>query len=80
MFNNTKNLMGGHVRYMLAGGAPIDSVIQDRMKVLFQAPLLEGYGLTETLGASFIASPYDPLSGHVGGPVPCIGNAFCSTC
>lgn len=75
VFHNTKNLMGGHVRYMLAGGAPIDALIQDRMKVLFGAPLLEGYGLTETLGASFIASPYDPLSGHVGGPIPAI--EFC---
>lgn len=73
VFNKIKQLMGGNLRYMLAGGAPIDALIQERMKVLFCAPLCEGYGLTETLGASFITSPKDPLSGHVGGPVPCLG-------
>lgn len=73
VFNQIKQLMGGKLRYMVAGGAPLDAIVQERMKVLFCAPLCEGYGLTETLGASFITNPKDPLAGHVGGPVPCLG-------
>jgi long-chain acyl-CoA synthetase len=33
------------------------------------APLLEGYGQTESTGASFITYAEDPEVGHVGGPV-----------
>lgn len=33
---------------------------------------MEGYGLTETCGASSITAADDPVSGHVGGPIECV--------
>ena len=35
------------------------------------APILEGYGQTESTGASFLTFKNDPDSGHVGGPCVC---------
>jgi long-chain acyl-CoA synthetase len=33
---------------------------------------MEGYGLTETSGGSSITLPFDPVMGHVGGPLNCV--------
>ena len=33
---------------------------------------MEGYGLTETSGGSSVTFPNDPVTGHVGGPLPCL--------
>lgn len=63
--------MGNKLRFMISGGAPLDAVVQEHMKVLFCAPLLEGYGLTETFGPAFLANSKDPVAGHVGGVLPC---------
>ena len=40
----------------------------DFMKVVLSVPILEGYGQTETMGASFCTDTKDGTSGHVGGP------------
>lgn len=42
------------------------------LKVCFCCPFMEGYGLTETSGGSGVTHPNDPVTGHVGGPLPCI--------
>eukprot|EP01055_Gregarina_sp_Pseudo9_P005510 Gregarina_sp_Pseudo_9__5509@NODE_714_length_2322_cov_60_858958_g672_i0_p1_GENE_NODE_714_length_2322_cov_60_858958_g672_i0NODE_714_length_2322_cov_60_858958_g672_i0_p1_ORF_typecomplete_len728_score217_00AMPbinding/PF00501_28/1e74AMPbinding_C/PF13193_6/0_0029_NODE_714_length_2322_cov_60_858958_g672_i01382138 len=69
VFNKTKKLMGGKVRFMLVGGAPIEALVQERMSVLFCCPLLHGYGMTE-MGASFICNPGERVAGHIGGVQP----------
>lgn len=69
VFNKTKKLMGGKVRFMLVGGAPLESIVQERMSVLFCCPLLHGYGMTE-MGASFICNPGERVAGHIGGVQP----------
>ena len=33
---------------------------------------MEGYGLTETSGASSLTDEADPVAGHVGGPLECV--------
>lgn len=71
VFSKTRKLMGSNLRWMISGGAPLDAIVQEHMKVLFCAPLMEGYGLTETFGPAFLANPKDPVAGHVGGVVPC---------
>jgi long-chain acyl-CoA synthetase len=40
------------------------------LKIAFSAKVFEGYGQTETTGASFLTNPEDGESGHVGGVVP----------
>lgn len=65
-------LLGGNCKYMFTGSAPINSNVLDFMKIAMCCPLMEGYGLTETSGASAITWPGDPKTGHVGGPLPVV--------
>ena len=68
VFNKTAAILGGQVRVMVTGSAPIDKAVLDFLKVAFCCPILEGYGLTESAAGSCITDPSDPHSGHVGGP------------
>lgn len=53
---------------MISGSAPLLPKVHAFMKVIACAPLIEGYGQTESTGASFVAAGGDPMCGHVGGP------------
>lgn len=59
---------GGSVRFMITGSAPISKEVCDFLKIAVCCPLIEGYGQTESMGATFTTVSNDPLSGHVGGP------------
>lgn len=54
LFKKVKKLLGGRVRMMLSGGAPLSSATQRFMNVCFCCPVGQGYGLTETCGAGTI--------------------------
>lgn len=69
VFNRMKEAFGGRVQVMLTGSAPISQEVLDFLKIACSCPILEGYGQTESTGASFVTRAADPLSGHVGGPV-----------
>lgn len=69
VFKKMKNLLGGRVKVMITGSAPIDLEVLNFLKVCFCAPVLEGYGLTETSGGTAITDASDPVAGHVGGPL-----------
>jgi acyl-CoA synthetase (AMP-forming)/AMP-acid ligase II len=43
-----KRALGGRIRIMCSGSAPLAADIQEFMKVCFDVPMVEGYGLTET--------------------------------
>lgn len=64
-----KALLGGNVRIMITGSAPIATDVLDFLKIAFCAPILEGYGMTESSGGSCSTYAEDPESGHVGGPL-----------
>jgi long-chain acyl-CoA synthetase len=70
VFKKIKLLLGGRVRGMLSGGAPLSRDTQRFINVCFGAPIGQGYGLTETCaGATF--SEWDDISvGRVGPPTP----------
>ena len=68
VFKKTKAVLGGHVRLCLTGSAPMKAEVLDFLKVCFCAPMLEGYGQTESSGAVTVTNPLDTTSGHVGGP------------
>ena len=72
VFNKTKALLGGRVRLMITGSAPIATDVLDFLKIAFCAPICEGYGMTESCGGSSSTYPEDPESGHVGGPLQCV--------
>lgn len=61
--------MGGRVRLMITGSAPIDQSVLEYLKICFCCPIHEGYGLTETSGGSTITKANDPVNGHVGAPI-----------
>ena len=68
VFKKTKAILGGNVRYMVTGSAPIDKTVIDFLKLCFCCPILEGYGLTESAAGSAVMDVNDTVTGHVGGP------------
>jgi len=71
VFANVRKLFGGRVRLMITGSAPIASDVKNFLQVAFCARVLEGYGLTETVGAATITDSSDFSNGHVGAPIAC---------
>ncbi|XP_029296816.1 long-chain-fatty-acid--CoA ligase 4 [Cottoperca gobio] len=71
LFRKVKKLLGGRVRMMLSGGAPLSSATQRFMNICFCCPVGQGYGLTETCGAGTITEVVDISTGRVGAPVIC---------
>jgi len=68
VFKNVQALLGGRVRFMLAGSAPLSPDVQKFVQSCFNAPLRQGYGLTETCAATCISSMADNDTSQVGPP------------
>lgn len=66
VFKKLKTALGGRVRFIVSGGAPLAPHVEDFCTVCL-APVLQGYGLTESCAASFIMLP-DPRMAHTVGP------------
>uniref|UniRef100_A0AAZ3NUS2 long-chain-fatty-acid--CoA ligase n=1 Tax=Oncorhynchus tshawytscha TaxID=74940 RepID=A0AAZ3NUS2_ONCTS len=66
-----KAQLGGNIRMMLSGGAPLSSATQRFMNICFCCPVGQGYGLTETCGAGTITEVADYSTGRVGAPLIC---------
>lgn len=71
VFNKVKERLGGRVRLIVSGAAPLAPHVEEFLRVAMCAPCVQGYGLTETCAGSFISTP-DVISqaGTVGPPVP----------
>ena len=54
---------------MISGSAPLLPEVQHFLKVVLCAPLIEGYGQTESTGAMLFSSGADSTVKQVGGPV-----------
>ncbi|GAB2721423.1 AMP-dependent synthetase/ligase [Streptomyces bullii] len=69
VYRRIRSAMGGRVRYAICGGSPLG-----RPLAAFYAgagiEIFEGYGLTETTGASTVTPPLKPRLGTVGWPLP----------
>ena len=72
VFNKTKRLLGSRLRFMVTGGAPLDPSVHEKMQAFFCVPLLQGYGLTETVGPAFLCHREDTAVGHIGGLFPSV--------
>ncbi|CAK9167191.1 unnamed protein product [Ilex paraguariensis] len=71
VFKKIRSFLGGEIRFMLCGGAPLSGDTQRFINICMGAPIGQGYGLTETFaGAAF--TEWDDISvGRVGPPLPC---------
>ena len=68
IFSKIKNLLGGRMRFMLIGSAPMDSYILNFLRCSLSCEIVEGYGQTEDAAGILLTKTYDPVAGHLGGP------------
>jgi long-chain acyl-CoA synthetase len=69
VFEKVRAAVGGRLRYVIAGGAPLTADI-GRFFFAVGIPVLEGYGLTETAPVLAVNTPPVPKYGTVGRPLP----------
>lgn len=68
IFKKIKNVLGGRVQLMVTGSAPISPDVLNFLKVVFSCQIIEGYGQTESCGASILTSIDERRAGIIGGP------------
>ena len=61
-------MFGGRIKRVGVGSAALAPEILSFFKAAFDCPFGEGFGQTETSGASLRMEEEDIESGHVGGP------------
>lgn len=68
LFREIRGSLGGRVRFVISGGAPVSSFLHDAFRGM-GVPIYEGYGLTETSGAVAVNTPNAWRTGTVGRPI-----------
>lgn len=71
VFAAVKAKLGGRVKFMVTGAAPLSPEVHDFVRVVFGVEVLEGYGMTETCAMSTMLRAGDGTHGTVGVPMPC---------
>ncbi|MDU0968655.1 MAG: AMP-dependent synthetase/ligase [Actinomycetaceae bacterium] len=69
VLHKIRDLLGPNCKYIISGGAPLSKRLGHFYRGC-QLTVLEGYGLTETLGPYMVNIPENPRIGSVGRPVP----------
>lgn len=70
LFKKVQALLGGRVKMIGCGSAPLSPDTQEFCEIVFNCPVSNGYALTETCCAGTFCSLADRRSGVVGGPMP----------
>lgn len=70
VFSNIALRMGGRVRLIVTGSAPLSDEVMDFLRIVFSCPVIEGYGQTECCAAATATLFGDYQTGRVGPPVP----------
>ncbi|WVY93338.1 hypothetical protein V8G54_032426 [Vigna mungo] len=71
VFKKIRAALGGKLRYMLCGGAPLSKDSQNFINICMGATIGQAYGLTETFAGATFSEWYDHKVGRVGPPLPC---------
>ncbi|KAJ3221528.1 Long chain acyl-CoA synthetase 7 peroxisomal [Chytriomyces hyalinus] len=71
IFGKVKSVLGGRLRAVTSGSAPITPDVLNFLRIAFCCPVIEGYGMTESGCAGTIAFRNDFDAGHVGAPLSC---------
>ena len=68
VFKEVRKSLGGNLRFMLVGSAPIDGYILNYLRCSLSVEIMEGYGQTEDAAGVLLSNTCDPITGHLGGP------------
>ncbi|CAG5115986.1 unnamed protein product, partial [Candidula unifasciata] len=71
VFRSVQNALGGRVRVITTGSAPISGNVLTVIRCIVGCPIIEGYGQTECSGVCSMTLVGDCEPGHVGPPLPC---------
>ncbi len=71
VFGSIRKKMGGHIDYLVSGGAALDTEVGRGLRTL-GLDVLEGYGMTETAPIIAFTRPGDIIPGCVGLPLPSV--------
>ncbi|XP_012235088.1 fatty acid CoA ligase Acsl3 isoform X2 [Linepithema humile] len=68
IFGAAKQVLGGRVRLVLSGGAPLSPDTHNQVKLCLCITVTQGYGLTETTSCATVMDAFDRTTGRVGAP------------
>lgn len=71
VFAKIQEQVGGRVKLMVTGSAPISATVLETCRVATGAVIAEGYGQTECTAIATFTWLSDPTGGHCGAPAPC---------
>lgn len=71
VFKKVQETMGGRVRVMVTGAAPISPSVLTFLRAALGCQIFEAYGQTECSAGSTFSMPGDWTTGHVGAPLAC---------
>lgn len=69
VFKKIKDMVGGNVKIMACGGAPLSPDTHDFIRLTFDVQMLQAYGMTETAASATIMALNDYSTGRVGAPL-----------
>ncbi|KAF9394054.1 hypothetical protein CPC16_000299 [Podila verticillata] len=72
VFGAIRARLGGKVKHIVSGSAPISPDVMDFLRICFSADVYEGYGQTEQAAGLTISYRGDLTSGQVGPPQLCV--------
>lgn len=70
IFNKIRDKLLPNAKLCLTGSAPMSAQTNDFLNVCLNVPVVQGYGLTETVGGMSCSAVSNSVSGNVGGPLP----------
>ncbi|XP_015436419.1 PREDICTED: long-chain-fatty-acid--CoA ligase 4 isoform X1 [Dufourea novaeangliae] len=68
IFGAARQVLGGRVRLILCGGAPLSPDTHTQVKNCLCVTVTQGYGLTETTSCATVMDVHDRSTGRVGAP------------
>ena len=68
VFREVRKTLGGRLRFMLVGSAPIEGYILNFLRCTLSVEIMEGYGQTEDVAGALLSNTCDPITGQLGGP------------
>jgi len=69
LFRRIRYFLGGRVRVLLSGGAPLAPDTHSLCRTCLSMPVIQGYGLTETASCATVTHPRDRVCGRAGAPL-----------